>query len=75
MRGNNFGKRVLVMRKSVGISQRDLADLVGITEGMLSRIEDEDISVDFEVMKKLAFVLRCDLSWLIFGDETEIVHR
>jgi transcriptional regulator with XRE-family HTH domain len=64
-----FGERLRELRKAKGLSQRALADLVGVNFTYLSKIENEKL--DFaqfpseELIRKLAAALDADLDDLL----------
>jgi transcriptional regulator with XRE-family HTH domain len=64
-----FGERLRELRKAKGLSQRALADLVGVNFTDLSKIENEKL--DFaqfpseELIRKLAAALDADLDDLL----------
>jgi len=62
----NFGPRLRELRKKAGMSQRELAPLVGINFTYLSKIEGGDMPPPSEkVIEKLALVLHADRDELI----------
>ena len=58
--------KILLRRK--GISQNELADLVGINKGTMSKIANGDWTPTSQLMIKIAEHLDCD-SAVIFGDQ------
>ncbi len=58
--------KILLRRK--GISQNELADLIGINKGTLSKIVNGDWTPTSQLMIKIAQHLDCD-SAVIFGDQ------
>lgn len=46
----NFGRRVYDIRKRIGISQKELANLAGISAGALSKIESGVLDPSFETV-------------------------
>ena len=59
-----------MIRKNAGISQNELADLVGVTATMILKIESEEIAADIRLIQRLSVSLRCDIRWMLLGDET-----
>jgi len=58
--------KILLRRK--GISQNQLADLIGINKGTMSKIVNGDWTPTSQLMIKIAQNLDCD-SAVIFGDQ------
>ena len=52
-----FGRRVRVLRKSLGLSQLELADKVGIDRSYMGFIERGERNVSLEVIAKIAEAL------------------
>lgn len=75
MQGENFGKRIELLRKNAKLSQSEFASLVGITQSALIKIENGETLVDFALLKRIATAMRCDISWLMYGTETVMDHR
>lgn len=67
-----FGTRLKELRKQTGLSQRDLADRVGIDFTYLSKIENQKVEPPSElVIRRLAR----DLAALLAVDETELADE
>lgn len=60
-----FGKNVVEMRKSRGLSQEALANLAGIDRSYLSRVERGVMRVTLDKAVDIAKALDCELSKLI----------
>lgn len=54
----NLGKKIQKIRKSVGLSQEDLADMVGISRTHAGHIEQGRKSPSMELLEKIAKVLK-----------------
>jgi transcriptional regulator with XRE-family HTH domain len=69
-----IGERIKNSRKAAGMTQRDLADLVNLSEGSVSKYEHgkvEDAST--AKLSEFAKALKVDLVWLLgLGNENEI---
>jgi len=66
MKYSAFGVRIRELRKEIGISQREVADKVGIDFTYLSKIESGDMNPPSqEVIRRLALVLGVDSDELI----------
>lgn len=54
-----IGKRIKEIRLQKGITQEELAEMVGIQRASLSRIEAGRFSVGLDILSKIAGVLNC----------------
>lgn len=65
-----IGERIKALRKQKKISQKDLAEKLGITSNTLYRYEHGDISISLEMLANIAEAL--DMSFLeLVGDTKE----
>ena len=69
----DFGKRVRERRKKLGMTQQELADIVGAAPARISTIENGRIPSGERIIK-LATVLGVSTDWLL-GRENEQVTR
>lgn len=60
-----FGKNIVEMRKSKGLSQEALANLAGVDRSYLSRVERGVMRVTLDKAVDIANALNSDLSKLI----------
>ena len=67
------GERVKALRRSLGLSLRDLAERSGVSAPMLSQVERGDTSPTLTVASKIASGLELTLSQLLRLDEAEHV--
>lgn len=65
-----IGERIKALRKQKKISQKDLAEKLGITSNTLYRYEHGDISISIEMLHKIAKALGMSFLELI-GDTKE----
>lgn len=63
----SFGNRVALVRKEKGLSQQELADLIGTGKDIVSRYERNASSPSVEVAAKIAHVLNTSLDHLARG--------
>ena len=63
----SFGNRVANLRKERGLSQQELADLIGTGKDMISRYERDSSSPSIDVAAKIAKVLNTSLDDLALG--------
>lgn len=54
----NLGKKIQKIRKSIGLSQEDLADMVSISRTHAGHIEQGRKSPSMELLEKIAKVLK-----------------
>jgi transcriptional regulator with XRE-family HTH domain len=62
---NNFGKRVLKLRREAGLTQAMLFERTGIAVSHISHIENGNANPSLEVMVMLATALGVELSELV----------
>lgn len=61
----SFGKYLRKLRKEKSMSQRKLAELAGVTNSTISRIESDFVNPDPITLEKLACALNVDKSLLL----------
>jgi transcriptional regulator with XRE-family HTH domain len=68
----DFGKRIIELRKTKGISQTELASQLGIHKNVLGRYEREEAKPSIEVAKNIADLLEVSLDYLTGKIDTEV---
>jgi transcriptional regulator with XRE-family HTH domain len=68
--GGEVGPRMRLLRESMGLSLRDLAERSGVSAPMLSQVERSETSPTLAVAAKIAAGLELTLSQLLRLDET-----
>ncbi|MCR5813288.1 MAG: helix-turn-helix domain-containing protein [Desulfovibrio sp.] len=68
-----LGQNISEQRKKMGISQKDLAKLLGITQDALSRIEKGKMAPKMTRLEDFAHIFKCPVSFLFLTD-FEKVH-
>ena len=68
MNNNKFGETIVLLRKEKGMTQKELADKLGVTDKAVSRWETGKNYPDIETLKKLAEVLEVSVNDLLQGD-------
>lgn len=68
MNNNKFGETIVLLRKEKGMTQKELADKLGVTDKAVSRWETGKNYPDIETLKKLAEVLEVSVNELLQGD-------
>ena len=64
-----FGKRLREVRKTKGLKQQELADILGISRKSYSYWENGKTEPSFESIVKLADLLDVSLDWLFGRDK------
>jgi len=67
-----FGKRIVELRKSRGLTQAELARSIGISRSALSLYEIEKREPDIETLSKLASLFEVPVGYIL-GNEHEII--
>ena len=65
MENRSFGQYIIQLRDKKSISQRKLAELAGVTNSTISRIEADMVKPDPATLEKLALALDVDKSLLL----------
>lgn len=64
----SLGKRLIKLRKKKNLSQKDAAELIGISNANLSRYEKEERTPNQEMITNLAKFYNVSPSYLLFGE-------
>lgn len=67
-----IGPRLKRFRKKKGLSQKDLADIIGASQGYLSEVERGEKFLGGEFLFALKQKLDADINWLLSEDEGEV---
>ncbi|MBU7316071.1 helix-turn-helix transcriptional regulator [Paenibacillus oleatilyticus] len=68
----SFSKRVKEMRKTVGLTVKELADLSGLTQPTITNLENgSNTNPKINSVIKLCDVFGCSVDWLMFGDDNK----
>lgn len=65
----NMSDRIIARRKELGLTQRSLADLVGLSSVSVLKWENGQNEPRGKNLFALARALECSPTWLLFGDE------
>ena len=65
MNNLSFGQYLVCLREEKSISQRKLADMAGVTNSTISRIEADSVKPDPATLEKLAAALNVDKTLLL----------
>lgn len=67
-RAKEIGGRIALARKEAdGMTQRELADLLGVTERSVAAYEAGDV-IPYRFMRQLEQLLNRPQAWLLYGD-------
>ncbi|OAT15284.1 Cro/C1 family helix-turn-helix protein [Buttiauxella gaviniae ATCC 51604] len=64
-----LGQRIRQRRKDIGLSQSKLSKAAGVSDSSISLWESDTTAPRGENLHKLASVLQCSPTWILFGDE------
>jgi transcriptional regulator with XRE-family HTH domain len=65
MKRSNFAENLIAIRKSKGISQRDLAKISGISNRMIAYYESHTVIPPIDKLEKLASALKVSIAELL----------
>lgn len=68
---HEIGKRLIEARRELGMSQRELADLIHVSERSMQAYESGDV-IPYRKLKDLGDVLSRPMSWILHGDKAEV---
>ncbi|MEZ2600786.1 helix-turn-helix domain-containing protein [Kluyvera intermedia] len=69
MNDMTLGQRIKQRRKEIGLSQSKLSKAAGVSDSSISLWESDTTAPRGENLHKLASVLQCSPTWILFGDE------
>lgn len=69
LQNDNFGYRLRKCREAAGLSQNELAALVGTSQPAISRYESTDRAPSLKMIVALLKALECEASCLINWDD------
>lgn len=74
-----IGKRLAEIRKSKKFKQTELAEILNVSQQIISNIERDVTTPDIEQLKKIADIYNISLDQLVgrefFGDNTDDIER
>lgn len=68
----SFGKRLLEARKKKGISQEEMAAMLGTKGSAVGRYERDEMKPSIEAASKMAKILEVSLDWLVGNTDAEL---
>ena len=66
-----LGSRIAEKRTGAGLTQKDLAKLIGVTPGAITQYENDQSTPALERLDAMAEHLQCTLDYLVYGTNTE----
>lgn len=78
------GNRIRAQRKAAGLTQAELAEAVGLSQGQVSNLENGDRTISLEWLRRIARALGCAVADLLddadnpdrlAGDERAIIEQ
>ncbi len=70
-----LGGRLKLLRKVLGLTQRELAQVLGVSEMTIRRYESDKFQPDADVLAKLAKEFNVNLHWLLTGEGEMFITR
>ncbi len=61
----NIGENIRTLRKAKGLSQKQLANLIGVTQPMVAQMERGTKAASLQLGVEIAKVLDCDIRELV----------
>ena len=68
-----FGRKIKELRQSVGMTQKQLADLLGVTSSVVSYYELSERTPSPDVLIKLSAIFHVSTDYLLGLDKTESI--
>lgn len=65
-----IGQRIKSSRQDLGMSQKELAELVHVSDRSVQAYESDEV-VPYRVLRQLAEVLNKPTAWILHGDEAQ----
>lgn len=64
------GARIIQVRKELGLTQEELAELAGVSQRSMQAYETGEV-IPYRKMREIAAVLQVSPSWILHGEEEE----
>lgn len=64
----SIGKQIQFLRKEKGLSQGQLAEVIGVSLTQLQRYENKGVQPPADILKKLADTFNTSIDFLVYGD-------
>ena len=72
MNNYNLGEKIQNLRKSRGMTQKELADFLGYSESFISYVEKGERKISVEDLQKVAKIFSVDIDFLL--EKPNITH-
>jgi transcriptional regulator with XRE-family HTH domain len=72
--GAGIAERIRHRRKELGLNQKDLAALLGITQGAVAQMETGARSPSLDLVPRLAKALRVTTDYLFIGEDSALLE-
>lgn len=66
---SHVGNRIKKTRHSLGMTQRHMADKLGVSENYLSMLERGDRSPSLNIIKKISVISGTSVGWILYGSD------
>lgn len=66
------GNRIKSLRNRIGLTQKDFAEKINVTQSYLSKVEKDKTEPTEKVLKLISFTFNCSLNWLEGVEGAEI---
>jgi transcriptional regulator with XRE-family HTH domain len=67
---DSIGKRIQALREAQNLKRKDIANLLGISEGNLHSMENDKTHPSAAALMKLAKYFKVTSDWILFGDQS-----
>lgn len=74
MQVNQTGNRIRYLRKQMGLTQKQLAERVGVTMSVISYYELRERCPSPDILKKLAYVFHVSADYLLGIDDKKLIN-
>ena len=69
---NKLGKKIQDLRKSRGMTQKELADFLGYSESYISYIENDERNISIDDLQKITKIFSIDIDFLL--EKPRVAH-
>lgn len=66
------GERIKDIRNLAQVTQLELAAKLGVSVGYVCKLEKGLVKFGLDQAQKVSLVFRCNISWLLWGDDTQV---
>ncbi|HEY7772563.1 MAG TPA: LexA family transcriptional regulator [Marinagarivorans sp.] len=69
---HSTAERITSLRTQLGLSQKEFAEHIGITQGALSQLESGKSTLSLQTITRISQVFNIDCNWLVLGDSKSL---